>query len=99
MYSGLFLVDIRPAGTSVFPDVYTDEINNDKFEIIDNPKDTTGKMVSCKDIINAIGVTYSSKSLAQNIICQYVFWQRLESRINLKQCLQSGQSDCMGKVF
>ena len=71
------------------------EINNDSFEIIADPKDTSGKIISCKDIIGQMDVQYDSKSLAQNIICQYVFWQRLETRINIKQCLQSGRDDCM----
>lgn len=93
--SGPLLVDIRPAGTSLLPDVYVDGINNDEIEIIADVRDTSGKKVSCKDIISQFDVEYNSKSLAQNIICQYVFWQRLESRINIKQCLQSGQSDCM----
>jgi len=93
--SGVLLVDIRPAGTSLLPDVLVDNINNDSFEIIADPKDTSGRMVSCRDIISQMDVQYNSKSLAQNIICQYVFWQRLETRINIKQCLQSGRSDCM----
>ncbi len=93
--SGALLVDIRPAGTSLLPDVYIDTINNDSFEIISDAKDVSGNTVSCKDIISQMNVTYNSKSLAQNIICQYVFWQRLESRIDIKQCLKSGQSDCM----
>ena len=93
--SGVLLIDIRPAGTSVLPDVYIDEINNDRIEIIADPKDTTGKKIYCRDIINQMDVKYNNKSLAQNIICQYVFWQRLESRINMKQCLKSGQSGCM----
>lgn len=93
--SGVLLIDIRPAGTSLLPDVLVDGINNDSFEIIADPKDTSGAMVSCGDIISQMDVIYNSKSLAQNIICQYVFWQRLETRINIKQCLQSGRSDCM----
>ncbi len=93
--SGPLLIDIRPAGTSLLPDAYVDGINNDSFEIIADPKDTTGKKVSCRDIISQIDVVYNSKSLAQNIICQYVFWQRLEARIDIKQCLKSGRSDCM----
>ncbi len=93
--SGVLLVDIRPAGTSLLPDVLVDGINNDSFEIIADPKDTSGKIISCKDIISQMDVQYNSKSLAQNIICQYVFWQRLETRINIKQCLQSGRDDCM----
>ena len=93
--SGPLLIDIRPAGTSLLPDVYVDTIDNDSFEIIANPKDTDGKMVSCRDIIAGINGVYNRKSLAQNIICQYVFWQRLEAIIDIKQCLMSGRSDCM----
>ena len=93
--SGALLIDIRPAGTSLLPDVYIDTINNDSFEIIANAKDTDGKTISCRNIITELGETYNSKSLAQNIICQYVFWQRLEARINIKQCLESGRNDCL----
>ena len=93
--SGPLLIDVRPAGTSLLPDAYVDGINNDSFEIIADPKDTTGKKISCRDIINQMDVAYNSKSLVQNIICQYVFWQRLEARIDIKQCLKSGRSDCM----
>ena len=93
--SGALLIDIRPAGTSLLPDAYVDTINNDSFDIIENAKDTDGKTVSCKDIITGLGETYNSKSLAQNIICQYVFWQRLEARIDIKQCLESGRNDCL----
>ena len=93
--SGSLLIDIRPAGTSLLPDVYIDSINNDAFEIIADPKDTSGAKISCKDFISQMDIVYNSKSLAQNIICQYVFWQRLEARINIKQCLASGRDDCM----
>ena len=93
--SGPLLIDIRPAGTSVLPDAYVDTINNDSFDIIENPKDMDGKTVSCRSIITELNENYNSKSLAQNIICQYVFWQRLEARINIKQCLQSGRNDCL----
>ena len=93
--SGPLLIDIRPAGTSLLPDVYVDTINNDSFEIIADPKDTDSKLISCKDIINELNGVYNRKSLAQNIICQYVFWQRLEARIDIKQCLMSGRNDCM----
>ena len=93
--SGTLLIDIRPAGTSVLPDVYVDTINNDSFKIIADAKDNDGRMISCKDIISELNGVYNSKSLAQNIICQYVFWQRLESRIDIKQCLLSGKNDCL----
>ena len=93
--TGPLLIDIRPAGTSVLPDVYVDTINNDSLKIIADPKDTDGKTVSCRDIISELNGVYNSKSLAQNIICQYVFWQRLESRMNIKQCLLEDRNDCM----
>lgn len=93
--NGALLIDIRPAGTSVLPDVYVDTINNDSFKIIADPKDTDGKTVSCSDIISELNGAYNSKSLTQNIICQYVFWQRLETRLNIKQCLLEGRDDCM----
>ena len=93
--SGAALIDIRPAGTSLLPDVYVDTIDNDSFEIIADAKDTDGKTVSCREIIESLNGKYNSKSLAQNIICQYVFWQRLENRIDIKQCLMNGGNDCM----
>ena len=93
--TGMAIIDIRPAGTSILPDAYVENINNDSFEIIADAKDINGNMVKCKDVIESLNEKYNSKSLAQNIICQYVFWQRLESRINIKQCLQSGANDCM----
>ena len=93
--SGAALIDIRPAGTSVLPDVYIDTINNDSFEILADPKAESDKTVSCKEIITQLNGVYNSKSLAQNIICQYVFWQRLEVRINTKECLLSGRNDCI----
>lgn len=94
--SGALLIDIRPAGTSLLPDAYVDTINNDSFEIISHPKDMDGKTVSCRSIITELlKENYNSKSLAQNIICQYVFWQRLEARIDIKQCLVNGRNDCL----
>lgn len=93
--SGAVLIDIRPSGTSVLPDVYVDTIDNDSFEIIADVKSASDATVSCRDIISELDGVYNSKSLVQNIICQYVFWQRLESRINLKQCLMTGRNDCI----
>ncbi|MCQ2574674.1 MAG: hypothetical protein MJ156_01035 [Alphaproteobacteria bacterium] len=93
--TGAVIVDIRPAGTSFLPDVYINSLNNDDFKIIDDYKDTTGKTVSCKEIIDSLNGVYNKNSLAQHIICEYVFWQRLENRINIKQCLLSGRNDCI----
>lgn len=93
--SGSLLIDIRPAGTSLLPDAYVDTINNDDFKIIADSKAASSDTVSCKNIIESIGEKYNAKSLAQNIVCQYVFWQRLEARIDTKKCLQSGRDDCI----
>ena len=91
---GATILDIRPAGTSLLPDVWVDTINNGAFRIIQNPSQDDDKTVDCKTIISSLGNTYNQKSLAQYIVCQYVFWQRMEHRINIKQCLIGGGSDC-----
>ena len=93
--SGATIIDIRPAGTSLLPDVLIDDINNDKFAVIKDVSADNGDTVTCKDLILDFEGVYNTKSLAQNIICQYIFWQRLEHRIDIKQCLMAGGSDCM----
>ena len=91
---GAVVLDIRPAGTSVLPDALVETINNGQFKILANPTKEDDKTVDCNSIISALGGTYNAKSLAQYIICQYVFWQRLERRIDIKQCLIEGSSEC-----
>lgn len=93
--SGATILDIRPAGVSLLPDVLVDSINNDNFKILKKPDTDNGDTMTCKDIIIDFGGVYNSKSLAQNLICQYVFWQRLEHRIKIKQCLMAGGGDCI----
>lgn len=92
--NGAIILDIRPAGTSVLPDVLLDSIDNGKMTIISKPSDEEGKTVDCKSVIAGLDGTYNAKSLSQNIICQYVFWQRLEKRIDIKKCLLEGKSNC-----
>lgn len=92
---GATILDIRPAGASLLPDVLVDTINNDKFAILKTPAADNGDTITCKDIIIDFGGIYNAKSLAQNLICQYVFWQRLEHRIKIKECLMAGGSDCI----
>jgi hypothetical protein len=92
--SGAIILDIRPAGTSVLPDVLLDSLSNDKMAIISNPAADDGKTVDCRSIIFGLGGTFNAKSLSHNIICQYVFWQRLEKRIDIKKCMIEGKSDC-----
>ena len=71
-----------------------DTINNGVFSILANPSQADEKTVDCKSIISSLGNTYNQKSLAQYIICQYVFLQRMEHRIDIKQCLIGGGDDC-----
>ncbi len=91
---GAALLDIRPSGTSMLPDALVDTIDNGGFQILANPTQESDTTVNCNTIISSIGSSYNSKSLAQYIICQYVFWQRLERRIDIKQCLIGGGVDC-----
>lgn len=92
--TGAVVLDIRPADTSILPDVLLDGINNDGFSIISKPSEEGDKSQTCRDIISKLEGRYNSKSLSQYIICQYYFWQRLEKRIDVKQCLMEGRSDC-----
>ncbi len=93
--SGAVILDIRPAGTTMLPDVWLSSINNDAFAIIDNPSADDGDTIDCKTIITNYQGVYNKQSLSQYLICQYVFWQRLEQRIDIKQCLMAGGSGCI----
>ena len=93
--TGAVILDIRPAGTSVLPDLLLDTIDNAAFDILSDPSDSAAKTIDCRTIITDLGGRYNQRSLSQYIICQYVFWQRLEKRIDIKQCLMEGRSDCM----
>ena len=100
--SGSVLLDIRVAGTSILPDVWLTGINNGDMEIIADAHDSSGKTTDCRSVINTMStraglgfqVSYNQSSLMQNIVCQYVFWQRLEKRIDIKKCLLEGKSGC-----
>ena len=92
--TGAVVLDIRPAGTSLLPDAYVATIDNGVFSILARPADSGTNMVDCKSIISSLQGVYNQHSLAQYIICQYVYWQRIEKRINIKQCLLAGKSGC-----
>lgn len=92
---GEVILDIRPAGDSVLPDVLLETISNDGIKIIEKPSADDDKAIDCRRIVTDLGLRYNAKSLSQYIICQYVFWHRLEQRIDIKQCLMDGRSDCM----
>ena len=83
--TGAVILDIRPAGTSLLPDVLVSDINNDMFKIIKNTKADDNATIDCKSIINDLDGVYNKQSLSQYLICQYVYWQRLEKRIDIKQ--------------
>lgn len=93
--SGAVILDIRPAGTSMLPDVLVAGIDNDAIDILDRPSADDSPVVSCESVIKSLEGVYNKESLSQYLICQYVYWQNLEKRIDLKQCLMAGRSDCI----
>ena len=93
--TGAVIIDIRPASITVLPDVQVEGINNDGFAILKNPKRDDDSTMDCKTVVNTVGEVYNPNSLAQHILCEYLFWMRLEQRINAKQCLMAGGSDCI----
>lgn len=92
--TGAVILDIRLAGTSILPDAFVSTINNDTIAPLKSPSESNNATVACKALIAELGGTYNAKSLAQHIICQYYFWQRLEQRIDIKQCMLNGGSNC-----
>ena len=93
--AGSVIIDIRPGGTSLLPDALVDSINNDNIKIIKNVKSDDNDLIDCKSIINDLDGVYNRQSLSQYLICQYVYWQRLEKRIDIKQCLMTGGNGCI----
>ncbi|MDR1207112.1 MAG: hypothetical protein LBK26_01720 [Rickettsiales bacterium] len=94
--TGPVLIDLRLGGVSVLPDITIDGIDNNAIGIPSQIDDDSGAVTGCRNIIGALtgGVAYNQKSLSQNIVCRYVFWQRLERRIDLKKCMLEGKGGC-----
>lgn len=92
--SGAVILDIRPAGTSILPDVLLGKINNDGIAPLANPSADDAATVACKTLISDLGGVYNQKSLSQYLVCQYYYWVRLEQRIDIKQCMLDGKSGC-----
>ena len=92
--SGAVILDVRPAGTSLLPDVLVSDINNDNIVILENPASDDSKTVNSKTVITSLDGKYNKNSLSQHLLCQYLFWHRLEQRINIKECLMSGRGNC-----
>ena len=93
---GAVILDIRPAGASMLPDALVDGVENDDIKIIMTPASDDTTLIECKDVISKLSGVYNSNSLSQYLICQYVYWQNIEKRINIKQCLMAGRNDCTG---
>ena len=93
--AGSVIIDIRPSGTSLLPDALVSNINNDAFKIIKDIKSDNDDLIDCKTIIKDLEGNYNKQSLSQYLICQYVYWQRLEKRIDIKKCLMAGGNDCI----
>ena len=49
--TGAVILDVRPAGTSLLPDVLVSDLNNDSFDIIANVKSDDDSTIDCADII------------------------------------------------
>ncbi len=92
--TGAVILDIRPAGTSVLPDALLSDIDNDVIAILKHPDQDSSDTITCKSLISDLSGVYHKNSLVNNIICQYLYWNRLEQRIDIKQCLLDGRSDC-----
>ena len=98
--TGAILLDIRVSGTSMLPDAWVAGIDNNLMEIIADATDSTGRLTDCKSIVTTysgragVYISYNQQSLTQNILCQYVFWHRLEKRIDIKKCMLEGRRNC-----
>lgn len=92
--TGAVILDIRPAGTSILPDILVNGIDNAAFAIIASPSRDSADTIDCRSVISSTDSSYNAKSLAQYVVCQYMYWVRLEQRIDIKQCLLDGKSDC-----
>jgi hypothetical protein len=93
--TGAVILDIRPAGTTMLPDVLLEGIDNDGVEILASPAADDSRTVNCESFVKKLEGAYNSRSLSQYLICQYLYWQNLERRIDIKQCLMAGRSDCI----
>lgn len=93
--TGAVILDIRPAGTTMLPDALVSNVNNSDFSIIAQPGANNSDTVDCETIIKALDGAYNKASLSQYLICQYVYWQNIEKRIDIKQCLMAGRNDCI----
>jgi len=104
--TGPVILDVRPAGVSILPDVLVAGIDNGGITALADPAGDFDTPLRCETIISRLNVQYDSigqrglavrydeRSLAQNIVCRFMAWQRLEQRINIMRCIQEGRDDC-----
>ncbi|MDR0967369.1 MAG: hypothetical protein LBL75_00860 [Rickettsiales bacterium] len=94
--TGAVILDIRPAGVSLLPDILLSTINNDDFSILRRPLESNADTDGCSAIIRALNKSpkYNEKSVSQNVVCQMVYLHRLEQRLNAAECIAKGRSDC-----
>jgi len=92
--TGAAILEIRPAGTSMLPDIQLTGINSDRLQIPLNAMDNSGRLETCRNVITGLGGRYNSASLANNIVCQFVMYNRIEHRIEIKKCLLAGGTNC-----
>jgi hypothetical protein len=92
--TGDALLEIRPAGTTSLPDALIAGINNDQLKIPVSAEDNSGKLETCRAVITRLGGKYNSASLADNIVCRFVLYNRIERRIEIKKCLLDGGTNC-----
>lgn len=92
--TGPVILEIRPAGTSVLPDVFLSGLSNDSIKIPLSPEDNEGKTETCRSIIIRYGGRYNAMSLSDNIVCQFVMFNRIERRIEIMKCLKMGGGKC-----
>jgi len=92
--TGRALLEIRPGGTTSLPDALLAGIDNDLLRIPLNPGGNDGRLESCRSIIANAGGRYNAASLASNLACQFVMYNRIERRIDIKKCLMAGGAKC-----
>jgi hypothetical protein len=97
--AGAMIFDLRLSGASIMPDLILESLDADAIRILRDPSADNDMTRKCGDLIAEFmpRAKYDKRSLSQNIACQYVFWRNLERRIDIKKCLQDGDSNCEKK--
>jgi len=93
--TGYPIIEIRPAGVSVMPDVLITQISNDRIQIPLLASDESGRMETCRTIVGRTNLRYNSNSMASNIVCLFVMYNRIERRLDIKRCLMEGGANCI----